>query len=71
MKEITHMQINISAGSTIDEAIIEAMNKLEIAEIVSFDFNGTKFAITKNHKKEDIIRYWDMAIFANKWCIRY
>jgi hypothetical protein len=67
MKDIVNLQINIVAGSTIDEAIILAMDWLTDVEIVSFDFNGTKFAITEKDTKEDILKYWQMAMFADKW----
>jgi hypothetical protein len=65
--DIVNLQINILAGSTIDEAISLAMDWLTRAEIVSFDFNGTKFAITEKDTKEDILKYWQMAMFADKW----
>ena len=71
MKDIINMQLNIIAGSTIDKAIDTAFMKLEDAEIVSFDFNGIKFAINKTMKKEDVIKYWDMATMAEKWYTRY
>lgn len=65
------MQLNISAGSTIHDAISEAMSMLDQAEIVSFDFNGTKFAITEKDTREDILKYWGMSMFAYKWYRRY
>jgi hypothetical protein len=67
MKNIVHVQLNVCAGSTIHEAIDEAMSWLDRVEIVSFDFNGTKFAITDKDTKEDILKYWGMSIFADKW----
>lgn len=70
MRDIVHLQIKIVAGSTIDEAISLAMDWLTRTEIVSFEFNGTKFAITDKDTKEDVLRYWGMATFADKWCKR-
>ena len=71
MKDVINMQLNITAGSTIDEAIDTAFRKLEDAEIVSFNFNGIKFAINDTMKKEDVVKYWDMATMAEKWYTRY
>lgn len=67
MKDIVHLQLNICAGSTIHEAIDTARSWLDRVEIVSFDFNGTKFAITDKDTTEDILKYWSMSMFADKW----
>jgi hypothetical protein len=63
----THIQLNITGGSTIDEAIDEAFRATEHAEIVSFSFNGTKIALTKDDIKNDILKYWERAMFSDKW----
>jgi len=67
MKDIVHLQLNICAGSTIHEAINTAKSWLDRVEIVSFDFNRTKFAITDKDTTEDIMKYWSMSMFADKW----
>ena len=67
---ITHIQLNITGGSTIDEAITEGFRVLGGmggAEIVSFSFNGVKIAFTQNDTKDDILKYWERAMFSEKW----
>ena len=67
MKDIVHLQLKVCAGSTIEEAIENAMSWFDRVEIVSFEFNGTKFAIMEEDTKEDILKYWRMAMFADTW----
>lgn len=71
MKDITHIQLRISAGSTVTEAIEEAIRKTSEAEIVTFDFNGIKFAVTDKTTKEEMMNYWSLASMAEKWYTRY
>ena len=67
----TCIQLNISAGSTIDEAIDEAFRECVDTKIVSFDFNGIPIAITQQDTKNDILKYWERAMFSQKWYQRY
>lgn len=64
---ITHIQLNIGAGQTINEAIDEAFRNCVEAKVVSFNFNGVPIAITQNDCKSDILKYWERAIFSEKW----
>ena len=71
MKDIVHLQLNICAGSSFDEAVDVAWSWHDKVEIVTFDFNGIKFAITANDTKKDIVKYRAMAMLADKWCQRF
>ena len=64
---ITHIQLNITGGSTIENAIDEALGHCENAKVVSFDFNGVRIAMTKGDTRKEILKYWERAMFSDKW----
>ena len=64
---ITHIQLNITGGSTIDQAIDEAIGHCSNASVVSFSFNGVHIAMTKEDTRQEILKYWERAMFSDKW----
>lgn len=70
MKDVEHTQLNVFAGSTIDEAIDRAISMTKNSQVVSFSFNGVRFSITEQHSKGEILNYWGMALLADKWHVK-